>query len=817
MVNYDFTVIESKWQKFWDDNGTFRVKNRDKRPKYYCLVMFPYPSGKLHMGHVRNYVLGDVFARFYGLKGYQVIQPIGWDSFGLPAENAAIKNNVDPGAWTKRNIAQMTTQLKALGIAYDWDREIATCTPEYYGWNQWFFIKMWERGLAYKKSAKVNWCPSCATVLANEQVTQGQCWRCSSAVLDRQLEQWFLKITDYADELLSGHDELKNGWPEEVLLMQKNWIGKSFGAELNFNVVADNGENKTQLTVFTTRPDTLFGVTFMALAPEHELLTTFQSSIKNISEVNAYIAKAKQEAIASRIISGKEKTGVKLEGLYAINPVNGNKIPIFVTDYVLMDYGTGAIMAVPAHDQRDWEFAKKYSMPIIEVIKVDSANLNACASEGEGVMVNSGEFNSISSEDAKEKIAKWVEGKGFGKKTVKYRIKDWLISRQRYWGTPIPMLNCPSCGIVAVPLSDLPVKLPDNIKLTGEGQSPLADCSEFVNAKCLKCGGFAKRETDTMDTFVDSSWYYARYCDAKNTKMPFAKELANQWLPVDQYIGGIEHACMHLMYSRFWHKVMRDLGLVNSNEPFAKLLTQGMVTLGGSAMSKSRGNIVTQDEIIAKYGTDTARLFIMFASPPKSQLEWSSDGVEGAWRFLNRVWRLFDKFNQPYTASTAGKDDIKELLRITHHTIKKATDDISVEQQLNIAISSIMELVNALYAYKFIGDETSKSAYEVIVLLLSPFAPHMCEELWQMLGYGGTLSNASWPVANKEYLVCDTLEIPVQINGKLRGKVKVASNATEEVVKNTVLSSLDFKQYLCDKTVAKFIYVKSKIVNLIVK
>ena len=565
MANYEFSVIESKWQKYWDDNGTFRVKNRDKRPKYYCLVMFPYPSGKLHMGHVRNYVLGDVFARFYGLNGHQVIQPIGWDSFGLPAENAAIKNNVDPGSWTKQNIAQMTTQLKALGIAYDWDREIATCTPEYYGWNQWFFIKMWEKGLAYKKSAKVNWCPSCATVLANEQVTQGQCWRCSSTVLDRQLEQWFLKITDYADELLSGHDELKNGWPEEVMLMQKNWIGKSYGAELNFSILTDNSENKTQLTVFTTRPDTLFGVTFMALAPEHELLTTHQSSIKNISDVNAYIAKVKQQAITSRTISGKEKTGVKLEGIYAINPVNGNKIPIFVTDYVLMDYGTGAIMAVPAHDQRDWEFAKKYSMPIIEVIKVEGANINDSASEGEGVMVNSGEFNSISSEDAKEKIAKWVENKGFGKKTIKYRIKDWLVSRQRYWGTPIPMLNCPKCGIVPVPLSDLPIKLPENIKLTGEGQSPLASCSEFVNAKCPKCGGPAKRETDTMDTFVDSSWYYARYCDAKNTKMPFSKELANQWLPVDQYIGGIEHACMHLIYSRFWHKVMRDLGLVNCN------------------------------------------------------------------------------------------------------------------------------------------------------------------------------------------------------------------------------------------------------------
>ena len=817
MANYEFSVIESKWQKYWDDNGTFRVKNRDKRPKYYCLVMFPYPSGKLHMGHVRNYVLGDVFARFYGLNGHQVIQPIGWDSFGLPAENAAIKNNVDPGSWTKQNIAQMTTQLKALGIAYDWDREIATCTPEYYGWNQWFFIKMWEKGLAYKKSAKVNWCPSCATVLANEQVTQGQCWRCSSTVLDRQLEQWFLKITDYADELLSGHDELKNGWPEEVMLMQKNWIGKSYGAELNFSILTDNSENKTQLTVFTTRPDTLFGVTFMALAPEHELLTTHQSSIKNISDVNAYIAKVKQQAITSRTISGKEKTGVKLEGIYAINPVNGNKIPIFVTDYVLMDYGTGAIMAVPAHDQRDWEFAKKYSMPIIEVIKVEGANINDSASEGEGVMVNSGEFNSISSEDAKEKIAKWVENKGFGKKTIKYRIKDWLVSRQRYWGTPIPMLNCPKCGIVPVPLSDLPIKLPENIKLTGEGQSPLASCSEFVNAKCPKCGGPAKRETDTMDTFVDSSWYYARYCDAKNTKMPFSKELANQWLPVDQYIGGIEHACMHLIYSRFWHKVMRDLGLVNCNEPFAKLLTQGMVTLGGSAMSKSRGNIVTQDEIISKYGTDTARLFIMFAAPPKSQLEWSSDGVEGAWRFLNRVWRLFDKFSQPYIETPANKDDIRELLRMTHHTIKKATDDISVLQQLNTAIASIMELVNAMYSYKYLGDETSKSAYETIVLLLSPFAPHMCEELWQMISHSGTLSSASWPVANKEYLVCDTLEIPVQINGKLRGKVMVATGATDEVVKNAVLSSLDLKPYLDNRTVAKFIYVKNKIVNLIVK
>ncbi|MCX5781124.1 MAG: leucine--tRNA ligase [Elusimicrobia bacterium] len=767
---YNFSEIEKKWQKYWDKNGTYKTAERDKRPKYYCLVMFPYPSGQLHMGHVRNYSIGDVFARFYRMKGHQVLHPIGWDAFGMPAENAAIKNKIHPEKWTRDNIKHMTMQLKLLGISYDWSREFATCDKEYYRWNQWFFIKMWEKGLAFRKRARVNWCPSCQTVLANEQVNQGLCWRCDSVVADKELEQWFFKITDYADELLSGHELIKDGWPQEVLLMQKNWIGKSIGAEVDFEILDESGSYKSNLRIFTTRPDTLFGATFMVLAPEHEIFEELQNKIKNWDRVHKYIHEECQKTTPDRA-QEKEKTGVKLEGVWAINPVNKTKIPIFAADYVLMGYGTGAIMAVPGHDQRDWEFAKKFNVPIIEVIHSPETNLDRSAYEGEGVIVNSGQFNGIPSTEAKEKVTLWLESQKLGKKSVNFRLKDWLLSRQRYWGTPIPMIHCDKCGIVPVPEKDLPVVLPINVKLTGTGHSPLGEVKEFVNVKCPKCGSKARRETDTMDTFVDSSWYFARYCDPQNNKEPFSKALANAWLPVDQYIGGIEHACMHLIYARFWHKIMRDLGLLKSDEPFGRLLTQGMVTLGGSAMSKSKGNIVVPDEIVKKYGADTARLFVLFAAPPEKQLDWSDEGVEGSWRFLNRIWRLLEKLeisSKPKVYEDPQKAEAeKKLLRSMHYAIKKVTNDIEKEKQLNTAISAVMELVNAIYAYQFSGDILSRKAFETAIILLSPFTPHICEELWETTGHKESISDASWPKADEKYIAEDTIDLPVQINGRL--------------------------------------------------
>ena len=816
---YKFSKIEKKWQKYWDKNATFKAGARDKRSKYYCLVMFPYPSGQLHMGHVRNYSIGDVFARFHRMKGDQVLHPVGWDAFGMPAENAAIKHNIHPEKWTRENIKHMTVQLKALGISYDWDREFATCDKEYYRWNQWFFIKMWEKGLVFRKKARVNWCPSCKTVLANEQVTQGKCWRCDSVVEDKELEQWFFKITDYAEELLSGHEQLKDGWPEEVLLMQKNWIGKSVGAEVDFEVVSDAGDFKSSLKIFTTRPDTLFGATFMVLAPEHEIFEKLEGKLKNWERVKKYIHEEVQRTTSDRA-KEKEKTGVKLEGLWAINPVNKARIPIFVADYVLMEYGTGAIMAVPAHDQRDWEFATNFNAPIIEVIHSAETDITKSAYEGEGVMVNSGQFNGIPSKDAKEKVTDWVEAQKLGKKSINFRLKDWLLSRQRYWGTPIPMVRCESCGTVPVNEKDLPVLLPTKVKLTGTGHSPLGEVKEFVNTKCPRCGGKARRETDTMDTFVDSSWYFARYCDPKNSKEPFSKAVVDSWLPVDQYIGGIEHACMHLIYSRFWHKVMRDLKLLSSDEPFKKLLTQGMVTLGGSAMSKSKGNIVVPDEIIKKYGADTARLFILFASPPEKQLDWSDEGVEGSWRFLNRIWRLIKKLEIPSKSkafSSPEKPQAEEkLLRAMHYAVKKVTNDIDKEKQLNTAISAVMELTNAIYSYPFPGDEVSRKAFEAVVLLMSPFTPHISEEIWQMMGNKKSVSEVSWPVADEKYIVQNEIELPVQFNGKLRGNILVPIEIAEQELIKAIQASDKFKPFLENKKIIKFIYVPKKIANVVV-
>ncbi|MFH1368298.1 MAG: leucine--tRNA ligase [Elusimicrobiota bacterium] len=816
MSTYNFQEIEPKWRKYWEDTGIFAAGKRDKaKKKYYCLVMFPYPSGKLHMGHVRNYVLGDVFANFQRMKGFQVMHPIGWDAFGLPSENAAIKNNIHPEKWTRDNIEHMTVQLKALGISYDWSREFATCDPEYYKWNQWFFIKMWEKGLAFRKKARVNWCPSCQTVLANEQVNQGTCWRCDSGVEDRELEQWFFKITDYAERLLAGHELIKDGWPQEVLLMQKNWIGKSYGAEVDFTIESGDGSFSKKIRIFTTRPDTLFGATFMVLSPEHAFLKELKTKIRNWKETEEYIHASAKKTPAERMNPEKLKTGVKLEGIRAVNPVNKAAIPVFIADYVLMEYGTGAIMAVPAHDQRDWEFATKFKVPIIEVIRGEGSDISKHAYENEGTMVNSGQFNGMPSPECVEKISLWLQQNGLGKKSVNYRLKEWLLSRQRYWGTPIPMIHCDKCGIVPVPEKDLPVTLPKDVKLTGVGRSPLDENAEFITVKCPKCGGKAKRETDTMDTFVDSSWYYARYCDPKNSNEPVDRQAADAWLPVDQYVGGIEHACMHLIYSRFWHKVMKDIGLVSSEEPFTKLLTQGMVTLGGSAMSKSKGNIVTPDEITSTYGSDTLRLFIMFASPPEKQLDWSSDGVEGSWRFTNRVWRLHELIAQDSGKGT-GKEEA--LLHKMHLTVKKVTDDIAKEQQLNTAISSTMELVNELYAsLGSCGAETLIKAYKTVVLLLAPFTPHLCEELWQKLGNKESILTAEWPEADQKYLKTDTIEIPVQINGKLRGKITVPSAINEAELNTLIMKDAALKPHIENKQVAKFIYVPGKIANIVVK
>ena len=812
MSDYIVNEIEKKWQKIWKENKVFHAVKDSAKEKYYLLVMFPYPSGKLHMGHVRNYSIGDVFARFNRMQGKNVIHPIGWDSFGLPAENAAIKHNIHPKKWTKENIAHMGEQLKMLGISYDWEREIATCDPEYYKWNQWFFIQMYKKGLVFRKSANVNWCPSCKTVLANEQVNQGKCWRCDSTVEQKELIQWFIKITDYADELLEGHKEL-SGWPEQVLSMQKNWIGKSYGAEMDF-AIADSDK---KLKIFTTRPDTVFGVTFMVVSPEHSIIKEFKGKIKNIKEVEEYVVKSASKSNIERS-SGKEKTGVKLEGVYAVNPATGKNIPIFTADYVLTGYGTGAIMAVPAHDQRDWDFAKKYGIEITEVIKGENSDITKSAFEEEGVIVNSGQFNGIKSTDAIDKISLWVEEKGFGKRTTNFKLREWLISRQRYWGTPIPMIHCPKCGIVPVDEKDLPVTLPENIKFTDDGKSPLQGCDEFVNTKCPLCGGTAKRETDTMDTFVDSSWYYARYTDPKNDKKPFESDITNYWLPVDQYVGGIEHACMHLIYSRFWHKIMRDLGLVNTNEPFKNLLTQGMVTLGGSAMSKSKGNIVSPDEIIEKYGADTARLFILFAAPPEKQLDWSDDGLEGCWRFINRVWRLQElvKTKSEVPATAEAKE---ALLRSMHLCIKKVTEDIGKEHQFNTAISSVMELVNAMYVYKHHGNDEGLSlkVYETIVLLLAPFTPHLCEEIWSLLGKKEFVSAAKWPQYEEKYIKQDTVEVPVQVNGKLRGKIFINVSSNEQEIKDSVINDEKIKPAFEGRQIVKFIYVQNKIINIVVK
>lgn len=819
--------IEAKWQKYWEENKTFKVEMDKDKPKSYVLEMFPYPSGNLHMGHVRNYSIGDVIARFRTMKGFNVLHPMGWDSFGMPAENAAIKHNIPPKKWTLENIANMTRQLKALGLSYDWDREVTTCKEDYYKWTQWFFELFYKRGLAVKKESAVNWCDNCNTVLANEQVIDGKCWRCDHEVVKKDLSQWFFKITDYADELLKDLDLLP-GWPERVKTMQHNWIGRSEGLEFSFEIPALNDT----VAVYTTRPDTAYGVTFMALAAEHPLIKKICENNPKADEINAFCECVRNQSEIERTSSESEKEGV-FTGVYCINPFTGRKVEIWVTNYVLYDYGTGAVMGVPTGDQRDWMFADKYGIekivticPVGKELKLEE--MTCAYEEKEGMLVNSGEFTGMEMHKAMSAIMDKAEAEGFGKRRVNYRLRDWLISRQRYWGAPIPIIYCPHCGEVLVPEDQLPVRLPEDVSFTAGAKSPLATSEEFVHCKCPKCGADATRETDTMDTFLCSSWYYLRYTDAHNDKMPFDKKLNNYWGPVDQYIGGIEHAILHLLYSRFFVKVLRDAGLVDYDEPFSNLLTQGMVIKDGAKMSKSLGNVVSPEEILSKYGADTARLFILFAAPPERELEWSDQGVEGSFRFLNRIWRIVQAFEAvlaqkvtEYDHSNLSEAD-KDLRRVLHSSIKKVTNDIETRFNFNTAISTMMELVNALYAYKEAAKEPNAGLiYEAIsdlIKMMSPFVPHITEELWRgAIDANSSVHEQSWPECDEEALKVDNVEIVLQVNGKVRGRLTVPAEATKEELEKIAMADANVQAHIGDATVRKVICVPGRLVNIVAK
>ena len=819
--------IEAKWQKYWEENKTFKVEMDKDKPKSYVLEMFPYPSGNLHMGHVRNYSIGDVIARFRTMKGFNVLHPMGWDSFGMPAENAAIKHNIPPKKWTLENIANMTRQLKALGLSYDWDREVTTCKEDYYKWTQWFFELFYKRGLAVKKESAVNWCDTCNTVLANEQVIDGKCWRCDHEVVKKDLSQWFFKITDYADELLKDLDLLP-GWPERVKTMQHNWIGRSEGLEFSFEIPALNDT----VAVYTTRPDTAYGVTFMALAAEHPLIKKICENNPKADEINAFCERVRNQSEIERTSSESEKEGV-FTGVYCINPFTGRKVEIWVTNYVLYDYGTGAVMGVPTGDQRDWMFADKYGIekivticPVGKELKLEE--MTCAYEEKEGMLVNSGEFTGMEMHKAMSAIMDKAEAEGFGKRRVNYRLRDWLISRQRYWGAPIPIIYCPHCGEVLVPEDQLPVRLPEDVSFTAGAKSPLATSEEFLHCKCPKCGADATRETDTMDTFLCSSWYYLRYTDAHNDKMPFDKELNNYWGPVDQYIGGIEHAILHLLYSRFFVKVLRDAGLVDYDEPFSNLLTQGMVIKDGAKMSKSLGNVVSPEEILSKYGADTARLFILFAAPPERELEWSDQGVEGSFRFLNRIWRIVQAF-EPVLAQKVTEYDHsnlteadKDLRRVLHNSIKKVTNDIETRFNFNTAISTMMELVNALYAYKEAAKEPNAGlVYEAIsdlIKMMSPFVPHITEELWRgAIDANSSVHEQSWPEFDEEALKVDNVEIVLQVNGKVRGRLTVPAEATKEELEKIAMADANVQAHIGDATVRKVICVPGRLVNIVAK
>ncbi|MGS0765143.1 leucine--tRNA ligase [Syntrophomonas curvata] len=821
---YDFRTIEAKWQKIWEENHYFKVYEDESKPKYYNLEMFPYPSGHLHMGHVRNYAIGDVVARFKSMNGYNVLHPMGWDAFGLPAENAAIRNAVHPARWTYANIENMKSQLKTMGISYDWDRELTTCKPDYYKFTQWMFLKLFENNLAYKKKSAVNWCPSCQTVLANEQVVEGCCERCESMVEKKQLEQWFFKTTAYAQRLLDDLDKLP-GWPEKVKTMQRNWIGRSEGCQFSLAIEG----SKEALSVFTTRPDTVFGVTYMVLAPEHPLVEKLAAGKPQKTQVQAFIKKMKATSDMARTASDAEKEGV-FTGAYAINPMSGERVPVWIANYVLMDYGTGAIMAVPAHDQRDFDFARKYNIPIRVVIK--SADSPARGEEmaeayaGDGVMVNSGDFNGLEVAEGQKQIIAYMEEHGIGKGTINFRLRDWLISRQRYWGAPIPIVYCEDCGMVPVPEKELPVMLPEDVEFKPYGESPLSYVESFYKTSCPCCGKEARRETDTMDTFVCSSWYFDRYCSPQESETPFRREAADYWMPVDQYIGGVEHAILHLMYARFFTKFLYDINMLPCEEPFTNLLTQGMVLKDGSKMSKSKGNVVSPEDIINTYGADTARLFILFASPPERDLEWSDQGVEGCYRFLNRVWRLVTAYadivgevNIP--AVFAELDNEARKLRFrTHASIKKVSEDIGGRFNFNTAISAIMELSNALSSYSDNEEQdlpVVKEAINSLLLLLSPFSPHICEELWQLSGNEGSICIQPWPVYDPAALLQDEVEIVVQVSGKVRDRITVPAGLAEEKLRQIALESDKISQLTRDKKIVKIIVVPEKLVNIVVK
>lgn len=817
---YDFAAIEEKWQKRWEEARIFESERDETKRKYYVLEMFPYPSGDPHMGHVKNYVIGDVVARYFIRKGYNVLHPMGFDAFGLPAENAAIQHGIHPAIWTQEKIERMREVLKRLGISYDWRREIRTCEPEYYRFTQWFFLQFYKHGLAYKKEGPVNWCPSCATVLANEQVVDGACERCGTPVVRRKLSQWYFRITKYAEDLLRDM-ELLGKWPERVLTMQRNWIGRSEGAYIDF-FIPDLGKS---VTVFTTRPDTVFGVTFFLLAPEHPLVDELVAGTPYEAKVQEFRERIARKSEIERVSDLAEKEGMPI-GREVVNPLNGERVPIWIADYVLLEYGTGAVMAVPAHDERDFQFAKKYGLPIRQVIAPPEGISEACYT-GPGTMVNSGPFSGLSSEEGKERIIAFLEEKGLGKRAVSYRLRDWLISRQRYWGAPIPIVYCDRCGEVPVPEEDLPVLLPPNVDFLPTGPSPLARCEEFVNTTCPRCGGKARRETDTMDTFVCSSWYYLRYCSPWVQDKPFEKADIDYWMPVDQYIGGVEHAILHLLYARFFTKVLHDLGLVKFREPFTNLFAQGMVTKDGAKMSKSKGNTVSPREIIERFGADTVRVFILFAGPPELDMEWSDRGVEGAFRFLNRVWRVANdvlalevKDDAPFDEQASAR-----LERRIHQTIFKVDTDITEKFHFNTAISAMMELMNDVTDYlRFVGEkgvhpkerELLIVAMKTLVSLLNPIAPHITEELWEFLGGEAYLSKAPWPTYDRTKLYEDMVEIVVQVNGKVRGKVVVPRGLQEEEVVRRALEDERIKQWLDGKALKKYVYVPEKLVNIVV-
>ncbi len=821
---YDFRTIENRWQNYWRNNGFYQVTEDETKPKYYSLEMFPYPSGNLHMGHVRNYAIGDVVARFKSMNGFNVLHPMGWDSFGLPAENAAILHNIPPAKWTSSNIEIMQEQLKTLGLSYDWKREFTTSDPGYYKFTQWMFLKLYEHNLAYRRSAGVNWCPSCHTVLANEQVVEGACERCEALVEKKQLEQWFFRITDYAARLLDDLDSL-TGWPEKVVTMQKNWIGRSEGCQ--FNMAIENSSET--ISLYTTRPDTVFGATYLVLAPEHPLVPILCAGKDIEKEVHDFINKMEFMSDVTRTSTDTEKEGI-FTGTYAINPMNGEKIPIWIANYVLMDYGTGAIMAVPAHDERDLEFAQKYNLPVKIVIQAGEACEKESditeAYDGDGIMVNSADFNGLTVEEGKKAVIKYMEDENIGTATINYRLRDWLISRQRYWGAPIPIVYCDKCGTVPVPYEDLPVILPEDVAFKPSGESPLNDVEEFIKTNCPNCGGQAKRETDTMDTFVCSSWYFTRFASPHTSDLPFNKEAADYWMPVDQYIGGVEHAILHLMYARFFTKFLYDIDMLSSTEPFTNLLTQGMVLKDGAKMSKSKGNVVSPEDIIGQYGADTARLFILFASPPIRDLEWSDQGVEGSYRFLNRVWRLINEYANDIKNLDIPEniDDLdgatKELHFKTHFTIKKVTDDLEERFNFNTAISAIMELFNTLNSYKDLPKQNLalvKEAIESLLILLTPFCPHICEELWEIIGNRESITLQAWPKYEAEALIQDEVEVVLQVNGKVRDRIKVPTNSPDEGLRQIALENSRIKELTKGKKIVKIIVVSDKLINVVAK